>query len=278
MTDTELGGLLRQARESLAPAAAGLPAGPRRRAKGLRRAEVAMLAGVSVEYLTRLEQGRDRHPSPQVLAALADALQLTMSQRSRLYYLAKTATAGFNCRGNVPLSTTVRPTVQALLDGLEPAPAVLLNRLSDILACTTGYQRLMPAGLLEDGNLARYVFTDPGAREFFPDWEHVADEQVAVIKRGPFRADPHVAAFTGELTVSAGDEFTRRVAAVPGLPKPSGVIRVLHPRAGSLRLSYETLELSDDDQRLVVHLPADETTAAALGRLARRRPLGLVSG
>lgn len=277
MSDNELGMMLRQGREALTPAAAGLPAGPRRRAKGLRRSEVAMLAGVSVEYLTRLEQGRDRHPSPQVLAAIADALQLTMSQRARLYYLAKTASSAFNCRGNVPLGTTVRPTVQAVLDGLEPAPAVLLNRLSDIVAHTAGYQRLVPAGLLEAGNLARYVLTDPGAREFFPDWEHVADEQVAAIKRGPFRVDPHVAAFADELTVSAGDEFTRRAATVPGLPKPAGVLRVLHPRAGSLRLSQETFDLPDDDQRLVVYLPADQATAGALARLASRR-LGLVSG
>jgi len=276
MSDNELGSLLRQGREALTPAAAGLPAGPRRRAKGLRRGEVAALAGVSVEYLTRLEQGRDRHPSPQVLAALADALQFTMTQRAALYYLAKTGSA-FNCRGNVPLGTTARLTVQAVLDGLEPAPAVLLNRLSDIVACTAGYQRLVPAGLLEAGNLTRYVFTDPGAREFFPDWEHVADEQVAVIKRGPFRADPHVAAFADELTVSAGDEFTRRAATVPGLPKPTGVLRVLHPRAGSLRLAQETFDLTDDDQRLVVYLPADPPTADALTRLASRR-LGLVSG
>jgi transcriptional regulator with XRE-family HTH domain len=275
MSDNELGLLLRQGREALPPAAAGLPAGPRRRAKGLRRTEVATLAGVSVEYLTRLEQGRDRHPSPQVLAALADALQFTMSQRSRLYYLAKGHARGFNCRGSAPLGRTVRPTVRAVLDGLEPSPAVLLNRLSDILAYTTGYQRLaQPTGLLDHGNLARYVFTDRRAREAFPDWDHVADEQVAAIKRGPFRADPHVAALADELTVSAGEEFTRRAGSVPGPPRPSGVIRM---NPGDLRLAYETLDLADDDQRLVVYLPADEATAAALGELSRRRTLGLVS-
>jgi transcriptional regulator with XRE-family HTH domain len=270
--DNELGTLLRQGREALTPAAAGLPVGPRRRAKGLRRSEVAMLSGVSVEYLTRLEQGRDSHPSPQVLAALADALQLPMSQRGRLYYLAKARGGTFNCRGNTPLGQTVRPTVQAVLDGLEPAPAVLLNRLTDILACTTGYERLAPPALLAEANIARYVFTNPGAREFFPDWDHVADEQVAVIKRGPFRADPHVAAFTDALTVSAGSEFTRRLASVPGLPKPSGAIRMR-----DLRLSYETLDLTDEDQRLVVYLPADEASADGLASLTRRR-FGLVSG
>jgi transcriptional regulator with XRE-family HTH domain len=272
VSDNELGELLRQGREALTPAAAGLPEGPRRRAKGLRRAEVAMLAGVSVEYLTRLEQGRDRRPSPEVLAALADALQFTMSQRERLYYLAKARGGIFNCRGNIPVNQTVRPTVRAVLDGLEPAPAVLLNRLTGILACTSAYRRLVPAALLKHGNVARYVFTDPGAREFFPDWEHVADEQVAAIKRGPFRADPHVAAFADELTVSAGNEFTRRAGSVPGLPALAGVVRM-----GDLRLNYETLDLTDDDQRLTVYLPADQATADALAELTRR-PLGLVSG
>ena len=133
-------------------------------------------------------------------------------------------------------------------------------------------ERLAPPALLAEANIARYVFTSPDAREFFPDWDRVADEQVAVIKRGPFRADPHVAAFTDALTVSAGNEFVRRVASVPGLPKPSGAIRMR-----DLRLSYETLDLTDDDQRLVVYLPADEASSDALARLTRRR-FGLVSG
>jgi transcriptional regulator with XRE-family HTH domain len=280
VSENELGMFLRQRREALTPAEAGLPGGSRRRTSGLRRAEVAMLAGVSVEYLTRLEQGRDRRPSAPILSAIAETLQLSISERTRLYYLAKGADTGFNCKGQIPPGHTVRPAVQAILDRLDPAPAILLNRLTDILACTDGYQRLAaPAGLLHGNppNLARYVFTDPRARSVFPDWDHVADEQVATLKRGPFRADRHVAAIADELTVSAGAEFEPRVATIPGLPKHNGVLRLTHPEAGELRLSYETLDLIDDDQRLIVYVPADSATSAALDRLTIPRPR-LVSG
>jgi transcriptional regulator with XRE-family HTH domain len=283
VSDNELGLLLRRRRESLTPAEAGLPAGPRRRTPGLRRAEVAMLAGVSVEYLTRLEQGRDRRPSAQVLSALADVLHFTIAERSRLYRLAKTADTGFTCMGHTPPGNTVRPAVRAMLDRLEPTPAVLLNRLNDVLSCTAGYQRLMaPAGVLDGTppNLARFVFTDSRARTAYPDWDHIADEQVAALKRGPFRADRHIAALADELTIRAGDEFARRAATVPGLARASGILRFAHPRLGELRLAYETLELPDDDQRLIVHLPADPAASAALDRLSHQRPrtLGLVSG
>jgi transcriptional regulator with XRE-family HTH domain len=284
VSDNELGLFLRTRREAVTPAEVGLPAGPRRRASGLRRSEVAALAGVSVEYVTRLEQGRDRRPSPQVLAALADALRMTAGERSHLYRLTKAADPGFNCRGRTTPARAVRPTVQALLDRLEPTPAVLLNQLSDILAYTAGYERLTrPIGLLDTAapNLARFVFSDSRARNVYPDWDHVADEQVAALKQGPFRADPHMAALADELTVTGGDAFTRRIDSVPGLPKSNGITRLVHPEAGALRLAYEMLELpADDDQRLIVFLPADAATAAALDRLNSRamQPLRLVAG
>lgn len=174
--------------------------------------------------------------------------------------------------------------MRALLDRLEPAPAVLLNRLSEILACTRAYERLAgPLGLLDGDppNLARYVFTDARARTAFPDWELVADQQVAALKQGPFRADASVAVLVDELTVTAGAAFAGRVETVPGLPRSAGVTRLAHPEAGELRLAYETLDLpADDDQRLLVHLPADDATSAALDRLSGRRPgaLRAVSG
>ncbi|ONH22048.1 helix-turn-helix domain-containing protein [Pseudofrankia asymbiotica] len=282
MSDNELGLFLRTHREKIGPAEVGLPTGPRRRAPGLRRSEVAALAGVSVEYVIRLEQGRDRRPSPPVLSALADALRLTMSERLHLHRLTKAADPGFNCRGLGSPSRVVRPTVRALLDRLEPTPAVLLNPLSDILAHTAGYERLArPTGLLDTAlpNLARYVFTDGRARAAYPDWDHVADEQVAALKQGPFRARPDMAAFADELTVTAGEAFTHRVDAIPSLAKTSGILRLAHPGAGAFRLAYETLELpADDDQRLIVYLPADAATAAALDQLDRDRtqPLRLV--
>ncbi|MEX5637285.1 helix-turn-helix domain-containing protein [Parafrankia sp. FMc2] len=279
MGDNELGLFLRVHREAVSPAEVGLPAGPRRRVRGLRRSEVAALAGVSVEYVTRLEQGRDRQPSSQVLSALADALRLTVSERVHLHRLTKAADPTFNCRGVGGPARTVRATVRLLLDRLEPTPAVLLNRLADVVAHTEGYDHLArPLGLLDatEPNLARFVFTDTRAREVFPDWQQVADEQVAALKQGPFRAQPAMAALADELTVTAGDAFTHRVATVPGLARGSGVQRVHHPEAGVLRLAYETLELpADDDERLVVYLPADEPTAAALHALTAAPPRAL---
>ncbi|MDT0470791.1 helix-turn-helix domain-containing protein [Streptomyces sp. DSM 41014] len=276
MSDNELGLFLRLRREAVTPAVAGLPTGPRRRKPGLRRTELATLAGVSVEYVTRLEQGRDRRPSVQVLAALADALLLTPGERVHLQRLAKGADPGFSCRGDAGPNRMVRPTVRALLERLEPTAAVLVNRLSEILACTDGYRRLAePLGLLDGArpSLARFVFTDPRARTAYPDWDTVADDQVAALKQGPGRIDVHVAALMDELTVSCGPPFADRLRALPGLPRANGVVRVVHPGAGELRLAYETLGLpADDDQHLVVHLPADDASAAALDRLTGRRP------
>jgi transcriptional regulator with XRE-family HTH domain len=276
VSDNELGMFLRLRREAVTPAEVGLPTGARRRTPGLRRAELATLAGVSVEYVTRLEQGRDRRPSAQVISALADTLRLTPAERVHLHRLTKGAEPGYSCMGGAGPARTVRPTVRALLDRLEPAPAVLLNRLSEILAHTAGYERLAgPIGLLDGNppNVTRFVFTDPRARTAYPDWALVADEQVAALKQGPFRADPHIAGLADELTVTTGDAFTGRVASLPGLPRSTGVTRLHHPEVGELRLAYETLELpADHDQRLIVHLPADDATSAALDRLTGRHP------
>ncbi|MFJ3928372.1 helix-turn-helix domain-containing protein [Streptomyces sp. NPDC090022] len=276
MSDNELGLFLRLRREAVTPSEVGLPSGPRRRTPGLRRAELATLAGVSVEYVTRLEQGRDRRPSAQVLAALADALRLTAAERVHLHRLAKGAEPGFGCMGEAGPNREVRPTVHALLDRLEPTPALVVNRLGEILACTDGYRRLAePIGLLDASppSLARFAFTDPRARTAYPDWNRVADELVAALKQGAGQSDAHAAALMAELTVSCGAEFSGRLSTLTGLPKPTGVLRLVHPEAGELRLSYETLDLSaDDDQQLIVNLPADAETAAALDRLTGRRP------
>lgn len=280
MSDNELGLFLRQRREAVTPAEVGLPAGPRRRTPGLRRSELATLAGVSIEYLTRLEQGRDRNPSPPVTQALADALRLTRGERVHLLQLAKASDPTFNCRGGFGPNREIRPAVQATLDLLEPAPAVLMNRLSEILACTEGYRRLMgPAGLL-DGELpssyVRYIFTDPRARETYPDWDHKADKAVSTLKQGPGRADPQVARLIDELLVTGGEEFARRMDSIPGMADTNGVGRIHHPEAGMLRIAYESLQLSaDDDQFILVLLPADDATAEALDRLVGRRPGGL---
>ncbi|MEH1127879.1 helix-turn-helix domain-containing protein [Micromonospora sp. CPCC 206061] len=275
MSDNELGTYLRERREALTPSAVGLPAGSRRRTPGLRRAELATLAGISVEYLTRLEQGRDRHPSSQVLGALADALHLTTSERVRMRVLAKAADGAFPCHEVQPPAVTVRPTVRALLDRLEPTPAYVVNRLGDVLAFTTGYERLAgPLGLLDEDppNLIRFAFTDERARSTYPEWELVADARAAALKAEFGPADPHVRELIDELTVTAGAAFSDRYRRVTGGEPRSGVERLHHPTAGELRLAYESLALPDaDQQQLVTYLPADDATAAALGRLAGRR-------
>lgn len=287
MSDNDLGLYLRARREAITPAQAGIPGGTRRRTPGLRRAELATLAGVSVEYLARLEQGRDRHPSAQVLAALAEGLRLSPDERFHLLRLSK-ANGGDStqlCPSAVdPPSRAVRPSVRALLDRLEPAPAVLLNRVSELIAYTGGYQRLFgPLGLLdgEPPSLLRFVFTDERSRSAYPDWERIADDQIALLKTESLSSDPSVVALTDQLGRTAGKPFTDRLATVAELPRHTGAERLVHPEVGELRLAYETLELPGDrDQRLLVHLPADDATSAALDRLTGRRPgaLHAVSG
>lgn len=265
---SELGEYLRGRREAVTPAAVGLPEGPRRRTPGLRRAELATLAGVSIEYLTRLEQGRDRHPSAQVLGALADALRLDADQRLQLHLLAKPE-GGPICFGRTTPASAVRPTVRALLDRMEPAPAYVVNRLGDLIAHTEGYRRLAgPVGLLDGDppSLHRFLFTDPRARTAYPDWERRADEAAAALRlesRGG--VDAHTRELVDWLSVAAGAPFIKRLSLPPGLPRSTGVDRLVHPDVGELRLAYETLDLpAGDFQQLVVYLPADDATEAAL--------------
>lgn len=284
VADNELGAFIRARRDAVTPADVGLPTGGRRRTPGLRRAELAMLAGISIDYLVRLEQGRDRHPSIQVLTALADALQLSSDERVHLRNLSKVADDDFLCPAVQAPSATVRPTAAALLERLEPAPAILINRLSEVLACTSGYEQLAgPLGLLEaqPPNLTRFVFTDTRARAVYPDWERVADEYVAGLRMGSGRVDPYVTAFAEELTTMAGPAFSERYEAPLEVPERPGVEHMIHPDVGELRLVCETLDLAgEDDHRLLVYLPADDEAAGALDRLAGRRPgaLRAVSG
>ncbi len=274
MSDNELGAFLRTRREAVTPAEVGLPNGSRRRTPGLRRAELATIAGISVDYLARIEQGRDRHPSAQVLAVLGDALRLSADERVHLRRLAKAIDG--DCTAAEPPARSVRPTVQALLDRLEPGPAILLNRLSDLLAFTTGYERIAgPIGLLDapSPSLVRFVFTDARARAAYPEWDRIADEHVANLRIASGLADPYVAELVEEMTIIAGALFTDRWQAPPTVPERTGVELLAHPEVGELRLAYETLELPNaDDQRLIVYLPTDPATSAALDHLTRGRP------
>ncbi|WP_190819289.1 helix-turn-helix transcriptional regulator [Saccharopolyspora pogona] len=285
MRDNEFGAFLRARREAITPAEVGLPTGPRRRTPGLRRTELAMLAGISVEYLTRLEQGRDRHPSSEVLGALVDALRLSSEERAQLWLILGTNKPSALCpRVAEPPVRTVREGVQAILQRLEPSPALVVNRIGDVLARTDGYQRLAgPVGVLdaERPNLVRFVFTDDRARTAHPEWARIADAQVNFLRLGFHCDDPHSAGLVEELSAAAGAPFTSRFEAQQVVPERTGVERWVHPEVGELRLGFEVLEVSGtDDQRLIIYLPADDSTAAALDRLDGRHPGGLraVSG
>ncbi|MFF4890221.1 helix-turn-helix domain-containing protein [Micromonospora chersina] len=275
---TPLGDFVRAKRDSLQPESFGLPDRGRRRSPGLTRAEVATRSGISVEYLTRIEQGRDRNPSHSVLHALADGLSLDAGEREHLRYLAKIT--GGACPGHrppAPPNREVRPTVRETLRLLEPAVAFVTNRLGDVLAHTDGFELVMSGiGLLDADlpNLTRYVFTDPRARTVFPDWDQVADERAFDLWLGPSAESSEW--FRVQLAPVAGPEFTRRLQ--QHLPPPQVPLRLDHPVAGELRWHREKLELpSTDAQELVVLLPADEATALAVERLRPGRPLRAVS-
>ncbi|MBO8184926.1 helix-turn-helix domain-containing protein [Streptomyces spirodelae] len=266
---TPLGDFIRAKRDSIQPESLGLPDHGRRRSPGLRRSDLAARAGISVEYLTRIEQGRDRNPSVAVVNALADALSLDPCERKHLRYLAKIT--GGECSAHArpaPPRRTVRSSVLETLRLLEPGIAMVTNTLGDVLAHTSGFASVTSGtGLLDADapNLTRYVFTDPRARTFFADWDDVADEQAFDLWLAPSVENSEW--FTAELAPVAGPEFTRRLNrhVVP----PRGVLRLNHPSEGELHLTRETLDLPADAQQLVVFLPADEGTAQALGRLRR---------
>jgi transcriptional regulator with XRE-family HTH domain len=276
MIEGELGSFLRSRRETTSPAEVGLPEGTRRRTPGLRRAELATLAGVSVDYLIRIEQGRDTHPSPQVLAALADALRLGDDDLDHLRQLSVISSGTELCPVARAAARAVRPTVRAMLEQFEPAPAFVINHLADLLAWTDGYDRLArPLGILDgdEPNLLWFTFTDERARAVYPDWDDIADEQTANLHaelRGP---DDDARAFADRVARVAGADFTDRWDRHPVGAKRTGTKAVVHPEVGLLRLAFETLDLADPDrQRLVIYLPADAATSAGLDQLAGRQP------
>lgn len=262
-----LGKFIRAKRDSIQPESLGLPDRGRRRSPGLRRLDLAALAGISVEYLTRIEQGRDRNPSTAVVNALADALGLDPSERDHLRYLAKITGDGCFARARpTPPHRHVRPSVLKTLRLLEPGIAIVANRLGDILARTSGFESITSGtGLLDTDppNLTRYVFTDPRARTFFTDWDDVADEQAFDLWLAPSVENSDW--LTAELTPVAGPDFTRRLNR--HLVPRRGTLRLNHPGGQDLQLQRETFELPADAQQLVVFLPVDERAARTVGRL-----------
>jgi transcriptional regulator with XRE-family HTH domain len=238
-------------RAKLSPAQAGLPTygGDRRRVSGLRREEVALLAGISSEYYTRLERGNATGVSDSVIDGITHALHLDDAERAHLLDLLRTAGTTRRPRRR-PARQRVRPTVQRVLDSMVGTPGFVLNRRLDLLAANQlGVALFSPiyADPVRPANNARFLFLDPQATEFFGDWDKVANDTVALLRaeagRDPY--DRQLSELIGELSTRS-QEFRGRWAAHHVRIHTTGVKRLHHPVVGDLELAFETFPLAAD--------------------------------
>jgi transcriptional regulator with XRE-family HTH domain len=260
-------------RARITPQQAGLRSyGTRRRVSGLRREEVAMLAGISVEYYTQLERGGVTGVSEDVLDAVARALQLDEVERMHLIDLVRAAKQRPTKRRRAP--ERLRPGVQQLLDSMTDAAAFVRNSRLDILSANRlGYALYSEAFSNPDrpANLARFVFLDPRARDFYVDWDGIADAGAGSLRaaagRDPYDRD--LTTLVGELSMRS-DDFRERWAAHDVRQYQAGTQSFRHPLVGELTLAYEALELAADvDQILVAYTAAPNSPSlAALRRLS----------
>ncbi|MFQ1000585.1 helix-turn-helix domain-containing protein [Modestobacter sp. SSW1-42] len=266
MTENLVGEYLRARREQVRPEDVGITVTGARRVAGLRRDELAMLAGISTEYYTRLEQGRDRHPSAQVLDAVARALGLDAASTSHLHDLADPAPRR---RRTSRRTERVRPSVAQLLTAWDRTPAFVQGRHLDVLAANPLAVALSP--LFRPGtNLLRAVLLEPGLVSPGPEQEATAAELVAVLRSaaGPDVDDPHLAELVGGLSVRS--ELFRRLWARHDVRRHpgGGVYRLAHPQVGDLELRYDKFTVADaEDQVLVVYQAAPGSRSAEALRL-----------
>ncbi len=247
-------------RARITPEQAGLPAyGSNRRVKGLRREEVALLAGISAEYYVRLERGNFRGVSEDVLDGIARALQLDEAERMHLRDLARAANATPTRSGTRrPTQERVRPIVQRILDSLVGVPAFVSNERLDVIAANQLGEAFY-APLFDDPvrpvSSARFVFLNPRATEFFVDWDTIASDAVGILRaeagRDPY--DKRLSDLMGELSTRS-EEFRVRWAAHNVKLHRTGAKRFHHPVVGELTLDFETLDLPGDaGQRMLVY-------------------------
>lgn len=273
MQRADLADFLRRRREAVRPADAGLPGGARRRTAGLRREEVAMLAGMSVDYVVRLEQARSSQPSPQVLGALARALRLSDDERDHLFHL-----AGHQPPPADGPSRLARAGLLRMLDLLGDTPAYVLSDLGELLAQNQA-SVLLVGDLSGRRGLDRFHpyrwFTDPAVRAVHPpdEIEHqsaviVADLRATAGRRGD---DPEATRLVSRLLAESAD-FRRRWERHEVAVRRSDRKTILHPRVGPLVMDCETLVTPDQRQKLLVLTPADAETRERLDLL---RVLGL---
>ncbi|MFI9375557.1 helix-turn-helix domain-containing protein [Streptomyces parvulus] len=248
-----LGEFLRARRELVTPEEAGIPVRGVRRVPGLRREEVAMLAGISADYYLRLERGRDRRPSLQVLEALAGVLRLDDDTRAHLVGLAADRPRGTRRgRGRGRGRREAVPPSTARFVELLPVPAFVEGRHLDVLAANPLAAALSPR-LITGGNRLRDVFLDPDEQSLFPDWERAAAALVAGFREavGPDTDDPRCVELVGELSL-ASPLFRRLWARHDVRPRGSATVLFRHPQVGDLTLSREKLHITDTDGMMLV--------------------------
>ncbi|MFF4270790.1 helix-turn-helix transcriptional regulator [Streptomyces sp. NPDC001536] len=253
--DGDLGDFLRSRRARIRPGEVGLPSYGRRRVPGLRREEVAQLAGVSVDYYVRLEQGRGPSVSDAVLDSIARVLRMDETEHAYLRAVARPPKKT-GPRGSAP---RVRPGVQLLLDSMERTPAFVLGPAMDALAWNALGDAVHGFGHLAPGrrNPVRQLFLDPAGRDLYSDWAAAASQCVANLRlsAGAHPDDPAVRDLVGELSLKS-EEFRRLWADHQVKACMYGVKRLRHPVAGLLTMSYESLTLPETpDQTLVVYTP-----------------------
>ncbi|MGW4024530.1 helix-turn-helix transcriptional regulator [Streptomyces sp. NPDC005009] len=267
----ELSEFLRTRRARLKPEDVGLPDfGRHRRVPGLRREELAQLAGVSVAYYTRLEQGNGQNVSAEVLDSIARALRLTDAERSHLTHLAKPKRQK---RKPAARTQQARPALRHLLESMDAVPAYVVGRRSEILAwnrmaaAVFGDWGRLPA---QERNWARLVFLNPDYRELFVEWEQKAHDMVGYLRMdaGCHPDDPQLSSLVGELSVKS-EEFRRLWAAHDVKEKSHGVKHVRHPLVGELTLLWESFRPAGDDtgQSLVTYFAEPGSPSAEALRL-----------
>ena len=270
----ELGQFLTTRRAKITPAQAGLPNyGGRRRVPGLRREEVALLAGISIEYYTRIERGSVSGVSDEVLDALARALQLDDVERAHLLDLIRQANARSRSGRRPGTPDQVRPSVQRLLDSMTGIAAFVRNARLDILSANQlGYALYAPAFLdpVRPVNLARFVFLDRRSTEFYRDWDRIAYDGVGSLRAEAGRnPDKALTDLIGELATRS-DEFRVRWGGHDVRYYRSGTQPFHHPLVGDLTLEYDAFEIPADPGQTIVAYSAPEGSSAqeGLARLA----------
>jgi transcriptional regulator with XRE-family HTH domain len=257
-------------RAKLTPERAGIAAGANRRVPGLRRSEVAALAGVSVEYYAKLERGAIGGASASVLDAVSEALRLDDTERAHLLDLARTADgipASGRSRRRSSRNPVTRPSLNWTLNAVTDGVAFVRNAHQDLLAAND-LGRAFYSALIGDGgrtpNLARFQFLDPAARDFYPDWELFAEMCVAIMRAEAGR-DPHnksLQDLVGELSTRS-DVFRRLWGAHDVRTHGSGTKRFVHPVVGELTLAYEELAITAEPGHVLLIYTAEPGSPSA---------------